>query len=167
MPVSPMTCGAALASVVAGALAGDALGSAQMLDRSALGAYYQSHEDAKPAEANRDERPPDHYPLVTPTGTIPVAALSTRGLYSQARYQAVAYADAYQPVEFTAVDYEPDLGPDVVDSSSLGNSDPEPTPNPVAVSKPKEPLQLASGPTSLEPAGRAKVIDVQAALALN
>ncbi len=82
----PCWCAAGLTAVVAGAVSGSMIGTTPIVDRAGDEAnpYYPAPaapHDAVPAFA--DARPteplPDHYPLVTPRGTIPVAALASHG----------------------------------------------------------------------------------------
>lgn len=83
---SPVLWALGLACLAGGAAAGHAVGSAELRRPSTLGIV----EDASRIGTSRIQARapmPDHYPLVTRAGTIPVAALATRGLYSQARYQ--------------------------------------------------------------------------------
>ena len=168
MTMSPIVWGASLACALGGALAGNALGSTPMLDRPAIGSFYQSHEDGAAGRAVEGERPPDHYPLVTRSGTVPVAELGMRGLYSQARYRATIYAADYEPVEFAAADYDPaeDHARYHTADESVGIGDAareiQPAPAPAAPA----PLQLAAGPASVEGQGTAKLIDVRATLAM-
>lgn len=170
MTMSPMLWGASLACALGGAVAGNALGSTPILDRPTIGSFYQSHEDSVSGREAEDERPPDHYPLKTRAGIVPVAELGMRGLYSQARYRAVAY---YQPVEYTAADYglaEPIERHDVaIDTAGSGYDRPaevSPVPESAAESEPPPPLQLAAGPATVPAEGRAKMIHVPDVLAM-
>lgn len=155
-----MLWGAGLACALGGAVAGTALGSTPILDRPALGSFYQSHETA--AGAARREMLPDHYPLVTREGTVPVAALADRGLYSQRRYRAVYYAADYGPGHAPDA-YEPDQPNYESTDQSVRIGDPDHAPPMVQDS---EPLDLAAGPASLTQGGGAKTINVEAALAM-
>lgn len=90
MSRSPILWGAGLVCALGGAIAGTSLGSSPLVAASATTEYYQQHElsgalmpDARAAAM------PERYPLVTPKGTVPVAQLSERGLFSQARYRVV------------------------------------------------------------------------------
>lgn len=115
MTASPIFWCAVAGVAIGGAVAGSELGTSPVLSRSLFGAYYQQHPDAADDGAMTAELPPpDHYPLVTPQGTVPVAALRTRGLYSQARFRAPAYGIDYPAPEFTSADYTP---PDYDDAS--------------------------------------------------
>lgn len=168
MTVSPMLWGAGLACALGGAIAGNALGSAPPLDRSTIATYYQTHETTE-GLAPEGERPPDHYPLVTRSGTVPMGELAMRGLYSQARYRAYLYAADYKPAEAVYQEYQP--GEEWRDAPTraalaLGDPAPEPGPEADAESEASEPLQLAAGPASVDPEGRAKLVDVNATLAM-
>lgn len=160
MTKSPMLWGAGLACALGGAVAGNALGSTPPLDRSTIAMMYQSHETTMPDAADRLP-PPDHYPLVTRQGTVPVAELSTRGLYSQRRYQAVLYAADYGPSELAVADYGP--GEDLVRyegrDEAVRIGDPPP-------SEAAEPLDLAEPATMAATQGNARLIDVEATLAM-
>lgn len=148
---APALYGAVLACALGGAIAGNALGSTPVVDRSVITALYQFHET--PAPATEDERrPPDHYPLVTRGGVVPVAQLSDRGLFSQARYRAPDWGYAGE------VHYDP-----VPELKEVEMPAPQPEQEPVALAA-VEPLQLEDGPARVT--GQAKIIDVEAALAL-
>ena len=165
MTKSPMLWGAGLACALGGAIAGNALGSTPVLDRSTVADFYQVHETAEPT-ARQGEPPRDHYPLVTPSGTVPVGELAMRGLYSQRRYRAFAYAADYAPSEMDVEEWQPndDWRPRARDEAlAIGDPKPEPAGN---ESEPAEPLQLAAGPASIPGEGKAKVVDVNATLAM-
>ena len=166
MTKSPILVAAALACALGGAAAGSALGSTPVTDRSIVGDYYQTH-----ASADTDVAPqgylPNHYPLVTRQGTVPVAELATRGLYSQARYRAYAetadhramelanVADGPAPFSAETNTHTPERG----DSSDRSDQ-------PETRHAPAAPLHLAQGPATLRGEGGAKLIDVAASLAL-
>lgn len=152
--------GAGLACALGAALAGTALGSTPIADRGLIDTFYQGHETAYPEEP--EHRPPDHYPLVTARGTVPVEELSERGLFSQARYRAV-FADAgYDAAAYAEIAYEP--MPDEPrfaerdESAGIG----EPVPQAAPAQTPPTLAIAAANATS----GHAKIIDVQAALAM-
>lgn len=163
---SPMLWGAGLACALGGAVAGTALGSTPILDRPALGTYYQSHEMA-PASSTVERRVlPDHYPLETRDGTIPVAALADRGLYSQRRYRAL-YASYENPqAQFAEASYHVQADEPRFPSHDDGLSIGDPAPEQAAPTEAEPPLDLATGPSTLTAAGRAKTIDVETALAM-
>jgi len=165
MTMSPFLWGAGLACALGGAIAGNALGSTPAIDRSTIQSFYQSHEDGGGYEPATDaEQLPDHYPLETNHGTVPVAALSERGLYSQARYRS------FYEVAPPQLAYEPDiesaLPREEVSDASLRIGDPAPEPAATLSNEAVPPLQLAQGPASLTSGGGAKMIDVQATLAM-
>lgn len=169
---SPMLWGAGLACALGGAaVAGNALGSTPILDRPTFGSYYQSHDIAEGIEAAREPLP-DHYPLVTRAGTIPVGELSMRGLYSQRRYRALAYYTDYVPAEATSDEYRSDWDQRYAaldESQQIG--DPSPGTDlrddaADASSTPAEPLQLAAGPANVSSQGNARLVDVHATLAM-
>ena len=96
---------------------------------------------------------PDHYPLVTPRGVVPVADLMTHGLYSNRRFRRVYYAfddEIPEPAkEIPAVSTRPEPGP--VFQQDIPAEDAMPV---LAV-------QTEQG------TGRARYIDVKAALSSN
>jgi hypothetical protein len=143
------------------------LGSTPILDRPTIGTFYQTHEDNGFENAGERESPPDHYPLETRAGTVPVAELGMRGLYSQARYRALTYAyvSDYRPAEFAA-DYQPASYESDDESVRIGDPAPAARLPESPEARPEAPLQLAAGPASIAPEGQAKLIDVQATLAL-
>lgn len=166
MTKSPILWGAGLACALGGAVAGNALGSTPILDRPAAEAFYQQHETAYGSETTQ-EALPDHYPLVTREGTVPVAALSDRGLYSQRRYRAFALATEYTPAEAEALSsYEPTPVRYASGDEGLAVGDPAPPrtaaagPLPAAVA----PLELTA-PVTVRASGQAKIIKVSLALA--
>lgn len=159
MTIALHVLGAGLACAVGGAIAGNALGSAPVLDRSTLTTLYQSHETVAKAESDRTL--PDHYPLVTRAGTVPVAALSERGLYSQARYRAfMAVDDAPRQPEPAA--WEPENWAEPAPPAPEQATD-EPA---FEEAEPAEPLQLAAGAAGVTATGGAKLVKVSAALAM-
>ncbi len=133
---------AGLACALGGAVAGNAVGSSQPLERSTMAMMYQTHETTR-ADPGIGRRPPDHYPLVTRQGTVPVAELSTRGLYSQRRYQAVLQAADYSGPGLAPWD-EPS-GKAAMPAETSDAAVRIPLPEPAA-----EPLELTAGPASVD-----------------
>lgn len=161
---SPALWGVGLACALGGAVAGNAVGSTPILERSAIAAFYQTH-DAAVDEASSGDALPDHYPLVTREGTVPVAALSDRGLYSQRRYRAVTLAANYEPADAEALSaYEPTPARSMSGEESRTMGDPRPAGTPDTSSERPVPLALAA-PATVRAAGQAKTIDVALALA--
>lgn len=163
-----MLWGAGLACALGGAVAGTAVGSTPILDRPTLGVYYQSHQAAEHAQDATLRPLPDHYPLVTREGIVPVAQLSERGLFSQARYRAMYGATDYAPLAMSEAAYEPATDDAVASApvdAGLRVGDPvEPGPR---TDVPPPPLELAAGPASVPAnSGRAKTINVETVLAL-
>jgi hypothetical protein len=149
MTEAPLLWGAALACALGGAVAGTALGSTPMTDRSALESYYQTHRTA--ADDQLENRAlPDRYPLVTGSGVVPVEQLSDRGLFSQARYRPVIALAAHD------VPYDDDPGPGFEENRDAG-------------SPPPSVHAAVEADTSVDQAGsgQGKIIDVQDALALS
>lgn len=151
----PVLCGAALACALGGAIAGDALGSASPIDRSTLAMLYQSHETA--ISAADEPALPNHYSLVTNGRVVPVAELSDRGLFAQARYRPVYYIASHS---MAATDLATE--PDHADAAPLAT--PPPTTTQAEAANPPPPIELAQGPAQV--AGQGKIIDVEEALAL-
>ena len=95
MNLSPVFLGTCLACALGGAIAGTSLGSTPVLARADTDTMQPSGSpaiDHSVAVSQSTQPSPDHYPLVTPRGTVAVANLSERGLYSQTRYRD---SDAY------------------------------------------------------------------------
>lgn len=163
-----MMWGAGLACALGGAVAGTALGSTPVLDRPTIGAFYQSHDQAAGSLAAEERVLPDHYPLVTRNGTVSVAELADRGLYSQRRYRAVFYAVDSGP-GYAPASYEPDQ-PRYTDEDPalrVGDAaDARPNSQWVERDAAPEPLQLAAGPATIAASGQAKTVNVEAALAM-
>ena len=167
MTKSPMLWGAGLACALGGAVAGTALGSTPILDRPVSGSLYQSHDDTA-SQGQGERQLPDHYPLVTREGTVPVAQLAERGLYSQSRYRGYYYAD-YTPPEAQLDEYRPgEEWRDEATREAFAMADRAASPDPASEPETQagQPLQLAAGPASVESQGEAKLVDVNAALAM-
>lgn len=145
----PILCGAGLAFALGGAIAGSALGSAAISNRSAGGSLYQSHEtaDMEPRDARAL---PDHYPLVTRSGVVPVAQLSDRGLFSQRRYRPVIAFAGY--IDGGSADPGPGFESD--------DQQPVSDPSVAANDLPSSPLDVTHDESG------AKIIDVQATFAM-
>ena len=174
MTKSPMLWGLGLACALGGAVAGNALGSAPLIDKSGIVAFYQSHEDAVFSRQTAEAALlPDHYALVTRGGTVPVAKLSDRGLYSQARYRGVYAADVnqqprYEEANFPGVSVQSRYEGDD-ESVHVGDSVSQPPmgrTNGTIQEAPSAPLALSAGPGTVARAGHAKLIDVNATLAM-
>lgn len=72
------------AAMLAGAMSGEAIGSAPVIARHTEPppiAIRAAAFERSPARSAPARRLPDHYPLVTPTGTVPVAALASHGRF--------------------------------------------------------------------------------------
>lgn len=162
MMSSPILWGAGLACALVGAVAGSAVGSTPMLDRSTIAELASvgsgGGEAGGGASAARNALLPDHYPLVTRQGTVPVAALSTRGLYSQKRYQvAMLYNDGEAAMHDAPYDPDADGLHYASEPPSLG----------AVPAMPDGPHEVSAGPATDQHDGEAKIIDVSATLALN
>ena len=80
MKYAPHIAGAVVLITMAGALSGAAIGDSRILERD----RYDTLPEAQVVTAGNaglrtGERPPDHYPLKTPDGTIEVAELALHG----------------------------------------------------------------------------------------
>ena len=78
---SPRMMAALSVVAIGGATAGMTIGGSPMVMKGVGGADPLAGNGSAPAsDAYRPQAPqPDHYPLVTPTGTVPVAELALRG----------------------------------------------------------------------------------------
>lgn len=171
MSQSPMLWGAGLACALGGAIAGTTLGSSPLIAAGTAAAYFQSHERGV-GQDGEGRVLPDHYPLVTRNGTVPVSQLSDRGLYSQARYREMygsppemseRYVMADIPADeprFQHADQSAAIGEAASSNNKMTTTSAARTAMP--------PLALADGPATVSPAqgGSAKLIDVKAVLAM-
>lgn len=161
MMSSPKLWGVGLVCALAGAVAGSAVGSTPMLDRSTIGDLALvggGGGGGSGANAVSKALLPDHYPLVTRQGTVPVAALSTRGLYSQKRYRvAMLYDDGEAAMHDAPYDPDADGSPSASGAPSWR----------AVASVPDGPHEVSVGPTVDPHDGEAKIIDVSTTLALN
>lgn len=155
MTRSSILWGVGLACAVGGAWAGNAVGSAPITDRSMIGMFYQSHETAH-VDGRRQRVLPNHYPLVTRTGTVPVAQLSERGLFSQARYRFDQAGAEY------AAD-GPGPGREDMDREEVAAAQHD-SAFAIAEAQSAQPLAMTAGPGQI--AGQAKTINVPATLAM-
>lgn len=132
-------------------MTGNAVGSSPVTDRSTMEMFYQLHETAY-ADRQDERVPPNHYPLVTRSGLVPVAQLSDRGLFSQSRYRsddlALGYAGDDPGPGIAEVDTQSPSSVQFVEEASYSSP----------------PLALADGLAQVT--GQAKTIDVQATLAM-
>lgn len=146
--------GTGVACVLGGAATGTALGSTEVADRATLEMYYQSHENGSAVMGRAaDRKLPDHYPLVTRSGVVPVEQLADRGLFSQARYRDFDESGDDMAV---AVYADSDFGPRFVDMELAPPQD--------SVDADAAPAQPLSPPGIAN--GQARLIDVQASLAM-
>lgn len=154
MTLSPMAWGIGLAVALGGAIAGNAVGSTPVADRSTVAMFYQSHQTAL-ADSPTRRALPNHYPLGTGSGVVEVAQLSEHGLFSQSRYRTTHASVAYAHAD----DSDPGRG--------LGETYAQPgalTAPSADAPAPAQPPSLAQGMAQV--AGQAKIIDVQATLAM-
>ncbi len=149
----PILLGVGLACALGGAIAGNAVGSIPVTDRSTVEMFYQAHKTATVGQYGQ-RLLPDHYPLVTRDGVVEVARLSDRGLFRQARYRPSNLAAGY-----AASADEGDPGVAFVEEYS-----PDSRSAAATAAAPAETVSLAQGPSRVS--GHAKIIDVQATLAM-
>lgn len=155
-----------LAVAAAGALSGKAIGSVSMLrpsdERPAV-----STPERPPLAYDRSgqERLPDHYPLVTPTGTVPVVALALHGRLRQTgeRWSDVPdrvplEAEAEWELSEAEIDHlaqwqpAPSAPPrSRVATASAQPAPPEPQAETIAPAEARQPVH-ASGAVRIEPA---------------
>lgn len=173
---SPITWGAGLACVVGGAIAGTALGSTPVIERASVAELLPqtSAFAADIAPTIRSEQLPDHYPLVTRRGTVPVDQLAERGLYSQPRYRAFYAPLDYEPLSAIPDDYHIDDYRSQRDepsytardnSAQLGERPAPPSQEETRRRDLVVPLRLAEGPATLGRTVQPIRIDVTAELA--
>lgn len=189
MKFTPHIIGAAALVTLGGAVSGAYIGTSPVLEREARDSLPEAPIImASNPSAGSSERPPDHYPLVTPERTVPVAELALRGRLRDSAHAHWMRGDdgegtqlaAYNDIEYSDDDLyrlarekaliaytasEPqlqDASGDIAysDSHAAGQS-------PSAGSAPlAPPEQVAASPvTASRKVGNAKVVDVAAALA--
>lgn len=162
MTQRPIFLGACLACALGGAIAGTSLGSTPVLSPAdaadpANSAVAQQAPSATLASSSAVELTSDHYPLVTPRGTVAVADLSNRGLFSQARYRSQDAAVATQLASFD------DAGDTAAPPRASAGEQSAPQPPDNSLTQPTAPLALRQGPAQLYPArGQARSVHVAA-----
>ena len=151
----PLLWGAGLVCAVGGAIAGTALGSSPVVAASATTEYYQNHETSSGRQPTVTAGVmPDRYPLVTARGTIRVAQLSERGLFSQTRYRVLDRQPYVEPASYVAGN---DAAPG---EAQTVESDPEHVSAPgmvaaaVRITRDSQPAEFVPG-TSASPVGEA------------
>ena len=97
MQTTAIMLGAGVFGLVAGALGGSEIATQPIsaADMDLLAGIPQ-HQLADAAPREKGTRPPDHYPLVTPEGTIPVERLALYGVMRD-RGDGDPYAYSYDP----------------------------------------------------------------------
>lgn len=189
MNYAPHMLGAVALVAIGGALSGAAIGDTRILERNHADTLPEARIVKAGNEALRNgERPPDHYPLETPQGTIEVAELALHGRMrdsaagmwwedereeaarlSSPRYDFYAEADADRLAReeallaFTGSSAEYQARRETPQRMTRAEA-------PMALAEPAErPVQQAepeTAPSPREPStGNAKTIDVTAALA--
>ena len=150
MNLSPVFLGTCLACALGGAIAGSSLGSTPVLARADTDTFAPADVPAnyQSVAASEPNQPaPDHYPLVTPRGTVAIADLSDRGLYSQARYRA---NDAYVAVRLASDATDNDIMRQVTAPvTDIGAASVKVTPTPQQAHATSKPLKLATGPVQI------------------
>lgn len=156
---SGKTAFAAVAIFVAtvGAISGQAIGQMPILRESAGGSIPEAlYTPTSFAEVASGERPPDHYPLVTPDGTVPVAELALRGRLRDREEAWYAMSGSFDH----PADYQPDFSDGEIEH--LAYAEPVETGNdPYPHDKPQASDQPAAKVTH---STQAKVIDISAQL---
>lgn len=170
MSHSPVFWGIGLASALAGAVAGTSLGSSPLIAADTSAMYFQTHRTSTgSASAGGNAALPDRYPLVTREGVVPVAALSQRGLYRQARNTAVdAPAPAMAYDRGSDITVERAARQSAEDSNRVSDERFEQVmeAHGDGVATPAPPLALAKGPVVVaHRTGSAKIVSVADALA--
>ena len=189
MKFTPHIIGAVALVTLGGAVSGAYIGTSPVLEREARDSLPEaSIIMASNPSAGSSERPPDHYPLVTPERTVPVAELALRGRLRDSAHAHWMRGDsgagtqlaAYNDIEYSDEDLyrlarekaliaytasEPrlqDASSEIAysDSHVAGHS-------PSAGSAPLAPPERVapSSATTSRKIGNAKVVDVAAALA--
>jgi hypothetical protein len=145
MQTTAILLGAGAFGLVAGALGGSKIATQPIsaADTDLLAGITQ-HQLADIAQAQNGPRPPDHYPLVTPEGTIPVEQLAFYGVMRDR-----GYADPYR------YSYDPALGEDFAYSEDWNYYEDGPGAQQAAAAPPARVTVSASydGPTA-EPASQ-------------
>ena len=173
MKITPQLLAAVAVVAIGGAVSGAAIGDSPVLPRSSQETLPEAQVSFVPGSHKTSaERPPNHYPLETKDGTIPVAELSLHGRYRDtaharsmmrardAEQNSVDHAgNYYSDAEVERLAFAEDYGPRPVDPQQSAAARTE---------------QASAEPVTPEPAdfvemrrGNAKSIDVAAALASN
>lgn len=150
--ISPRIVAATLVVAVAGAVSGAAIGTHQPLERG-VGTDQIPEAGILPGAMTRspmEKRPPNHYPLVTPKGTVPVADLALR---SRLRNQPSSHwntEDEYGPMDAEYADELSDNDIEqLVEWTPDANKSPDDTIDSVRISTPDSVrhVQLEEGST--------------------
>lgn len=148
---------ASLTVAVIGAISGQAVGSSPMLQSATSAVAGTSAPDYEGfADIAQGERPPDHYPLVTPEGTVPVAELA---LHGRLRNKASSWWGDGQTVLMGA-DYGAKYAYSDAEMEHLAHAEPVEA---AMATEPQEGPRGSGESTSTH--GSARVVDVAAALA--
>ena len=187
MKFTPHMVGAVAVVAIAGAVSGAAIGDSPVLERGLTETLPETPMMHASTNSMRDaKRPPDHYPLQTPNGTVEVAELSLHGrmrdrggdLWWEGRDHDQNYMEAdyvfYETAGDELVEYERrPVKPRIEGAVAVNTEQPAPTRRmtraeaPMALSEPVE-----AGPT--EPVvqraeeasiGNSRTVDVRATLA--
>ncbi|MXP29766.1 hypothetical protein GRI58_13205 [Porphyrobacter algicida] len=182
MNLSPVFLGTCLACALGGAIAGTSLGSTPVLARADTDTMQPSGSpaiDQSVAVSQSTQLSPDHYPLVTPRGTVAVVDLSERGLYSQTRYRD---SDAYVATALAAGQIDAGNHQQPVMARAVNQVAPKTSSSSLATNASTRSLNLAQGPGQInDPAatparagaksesaiGHARIINVSDAIQQN
>lgn len=165
MNLSPVFLGTCLACALGGAIAGSSLGSTPVLARADTDTFAPADVAAsyQPIAVSEPNQPtPDHYPLVTPRGTVAIADLSNRGLYSQARYRA---NDEYVAVRLASDATDNYIMRQVTaPDTDIGAASVKVTPTPQRADATSKPLKLGTEPVQI---GRTTSLSAKANASFN
>ncbi|GMM92626.1 hypothetical protein [Qipengyuania sp. MTN3-11] len=139
---------------IGGATAGMSIGASPMVAKGIGGSESFGREDGAISSAFYEPRPrqPDHYPLVTPQGTVPIAELALRGRLRNNR----SGADWSEPEYIPAEDDFPDQY-SLAELDDLARWEPEPG---YASGRPNDaapPVRVHRGAESAAPVGTMQV----------
>ena len=173
MKITPQLLAAVAVVAIGGAVSGAAIGDSPVLPRSSQETLPQAQIAFAPSSPrSSSERPPNHYPLKTQEGTVPVAELALHG-----RYRDTAHARSMmraKEAELRPADYAENYY-DEAEVERLAHADAyvqHPAQAQTMTTRYTEPQQTDVAPVQQAPAdavemrvGNAKSIDVAAALA--
>ena len=180
MKITPQLLAAVAVVAIGGAVSGAAIGDSPVLPRSSQETLPQAQVAFVPSSPrSSSERPPNHYPLKTQEGTVPVAELALHGRYrdtAHARSMMRAREAELRPAEYAGNYYDEaeverlayaDAYTQRADQAQSMNSrypDPQQADAARVQQTPAEVVATAPADTVEIRVGNAKSIDVAAAL---